>query len=146
MVTASRGSTQCRYLWAVGRPSLGLPFRLNHLSPGLLTCEGGRDRRRERGRRMEENSGWWLDREYTTPSHTHTASSTIPPHLCPESRSSPALWLHHLLEEMAREGWLTSGSPLAWVTLISQWESSAGGCCLRPGPDPDCFTNQHPQS
>lgn len=66
---------------------------------------------------MEENSGWWLDQEYITLSHTHPSSRTIPPHLCPESRSSPALSLHGLLEEMVRDGWLTSGGTLSWLPL-----------------------------
>lgn len=69
---------------------------------------------------MEENSGWWLDQEYITPSHTHPTSRTIPPHLCPESRSSPALSLQGLLEEMVRDGWLTSGSPPPGVTPLSR--------------------------
>lgn len=96
---------------------------------------------------MEENSGWWLDQEYITPSHTHPTSRTIPPHLCPESRSSPALSLQGLLEEMVRDGWLTSGSPPPGVTPLSRGGGPSAGCrCLRPRPGSDYFTNKHPQS
>lgn len=75
---------------------------------------------------MEENGGWQLDRARITPSHTPPTSGITPPHLCPESRSSPALSLHCLLEEMEHDRRPTSGSPPPWITPISLWEPSAG--------------------